>query len=81
MDAEAKDEGLGAEDEGLSPPVLFRSESERTSASHDTLNAMRKSDDNIIVDTKIKSVEMGKGLIRNMSAITLHEFSDEELDT
>lgn len=83
IDAE-EDEGLDAEAEdiGLSPPVLFRSESERTSASHETVKtSTRKSDDNIIVDTKIKSVEMGKGLIRNMSAITLHEFSDEELDT
>jgi hypothetical protein len=82
-DAEAKDEGLDgeADDEGLSPPVLFRSESERTSASQlDTLNDMRKSDPGT-ADPKVKSVEMGKGLIRNMSAITLHELADEEHDT
>ena len=77
MDAEAENEGLEAEDEGPSPSVLFRSESERT---HDTLNDMRKSD-TVTADSKVNSVEMGKGLIRNMSAITLHELADEEHDT
>ncbi|KAL7492132.1 hypothetical protein ACHAWT_001331 [Skeletonema menzelii] len=69
------------EDEEMPRPVIFRSESEKSSASSETLKTSGGKKDNNLEDDKIKSVEMGKGLIRNMSAVTLHEWSDEEHDT
>ncbi len=75
-----EDEGAGTGE--VPPPVLQRSESERTSASTETVKTSGKCStyDDIIVETDISHVEMGDRLIRNMSAITLLELSDEELE-
>lgn len=76
-----EDEGVGTEE--VPPTDLQRGESECTSTSSETVKTSGKkcsTYDNIIVETSINNVEMGVALIRNMSAITLHESSDEELD-
>lgn len=67
------------ESENTPPTGPTRRTSEDTSASSETLKTSgRKGNTN---ESSIdNSVEMGKGLIRNMSAFTLHEMSDEELD-
>lgn len=75
-----KDEDVGTGE--AHQTILQRSESEKTSASSETVKTSGKVStqyDNIIVETNINHVEMGEGLIRNMSAITLLELSDEEL--
>lgn len=75
-----KDEGVGTGE--VPTTVLQRSESERTSASCETVKTSGKISapyDNAI-ETNINNVEMGDRLIRNMSAITLLELSDEERD-
>jgi len=73
---------LAGNDEG-DKDTMLRNDSERTSASTETVKTgnsgrKRSASDNVN-EVTIKSVEMGKGLIRNMSAMTLLEMSDEEL--
>jgi len=72
---------LAGNDEG-DKDTMLRNDSERTSASTETVKTgnsgrKRSASDNVN-EVTIKSVEMGKGLIRNMSAMTLLEM-DEEL--